>query len=80
MARTSGAISNVSINFQTLVSKLGKDFQGEVVISKKWFDNVFSPTEHRVVKIDESESRELPAIESLPVAPPPARPVFEIED
>jgi len=79
MARCKNAVSNIGIRLADLLSVLGPSYNGEIVISKAWFDKLKKPCEFYVVKVGEERepiSAELKAVNAIKVI---ARPEFEID-
>lgn len=78
--RTKGAISLVAVKFQDLLDLLGKDYNGDVVISIKWLESIRDASEFRVVKVgDESPLKEKIDLKS-PAPLNEKRPKFVIDE
>lgn len=65
MARTAGAVSNVSVPWQELQIRIGADYSGFITIGKKWYDQHFGPSEETVT-ISRAEYERLSNGESAP--------------
>lgn len=78
--RTKGAISLVAVRFQDLLDLLGKDYNGDVVISIKWLESIRDASEFRVVKVGNEPSKETEIEVKSPAPLNEKRPKFVIDE